>query len=299
MINSHDRVEKNGRVISKLNHFPTEANDHLPMHADLKGAFKDLRPDEVSDCAIEVLNLEVSYSGIPALKDIYCHFPKKSVTAIMGPSGCGKSTLVRTLNRTLKLTPDARVEQGNVFIEGKKIYAKNIDPKAVRKYVGIIHQRPIVFPMSIMENVLFGALFFRELDGTPPQQYAEKYLARVGLLEEVSHRLHEPATKLSGGQQQRLCLARTLANHPSIILMDEPCSAIDPVATETIEKLIAELKRDYTIIVVTHNLQQARRISKQAILMVDGRIIEAGETERLFSKPRTKLASKFITGRMG
>jgi len=298
MIQMHDRGDKNRLDISRFDDCPAKADD-MPQYADLSGPFNDLRPTEGLDSAVEVHGLKVSYSGMPALTDIYCHFPKMSVTAIMGPSGCGKSTLVRTLNRTLELTPDARIEQGNVFIEGQRIYDKGVDPKTVRKYVGIIHQRPIVFPMSIMENVLFGALFFRELDGTSPKRYAEHYLARVGLLGEVSHRLHEPATKLSGGQQQRLCLARTLANHPSIILMDEPCSAIDPVATKTIERLIAELKRDYTIIVVTHNLQQARRISKQAILMVDGRIIEAGDTERLFARPRTKLASEFITGRIG
>jgi len=273
--------------------------DDLPSEADLGDSLNALYPSDDHDSTLEVHGLDVWYGEAPALSGIYCHFPEKSVTAIMGPSGCGKSTLVKTLNRTLELTPGARVGARSVFLHGFDIYGPETDAKIIRKHIGIIHQRPVVFPMSILENVLFGAKFFRELGDESPSAYAERYLDRVGLLDEVSDRLHEPAHKLSGGQQQRLCLARTLANQPEIILMDEPCSAIDPVATQRIEDLIDELKRDYTIIIVTHNLQQARRVSEQAILMFGGRIIEAGPTEALFQHPRTQIAQEFISGAIG
>ena len=169
----------------------------------------------------------------------------------------------------------------------------------IRKRIGIIHQQPTIFPMSIVENVLFGARFHRHINRASAREYAEQYLEVVGLLDEVKDRLREPASKLSGGQQQRLCLARTLANRPEIILMDEPCSAIDPLATQRIEELIGELRKSYTIIIVTHNLHQAKRVSQRVIFMFGGKIVESGVTERLFSEPQTQLARDFCFGLIG
>ena len=268
-------------------------------HADLTAPFDRLPPLEDQEAILEVRGIEAAYGGRVAIEDIYCHFPARTVTAVMGPSGCGKSTLIKILNRTLELTPGAKVRSGAVIFRGRDIYGPDQDPMTIRKRIGIIHQRPIVFPMSIQENVLFGARFHQQIKGVSPRDYAEFHLERVGLLDEVGDRLSEPANRLSGGQQQRLCLARTLANEPEIILMDEPCSAIDPVATQRIEDLIAGLKREYAIIIVTHNLSQARRVSEHAVFMFAGRIIEAGLTKRLFAEPRTELTSNFISGRIG
>jgi phosphate transport system ATP-binding protein len=256
------------------------------------------RPGEL-DAILETRGLSVAYGGHEVLSGIFCHFPPTTVTAIMGPSGCGKSTLVKALNRTLELTPGARVSAGEVWFRGTSLYAPGIDPKSLRKRIGIIHQKPITFPMSIVENVLFGARFHGMLNGIKPRDYAALYLDRVGLLDEVKDRLDAPGHKLSGGQQQRLCLARTLANQPEVILMDEPCSAIDPAATQRIEELILKLKADYTIVIVTHNIGQAKRVSDQAIFMFGGQVIEAGASDRLFREPRTQLAQRFISGAIG
>ncbi len=265
----------------------------------LRKPYDGLLPLTPQEAILEVRGAEVVYGDHVVLHDIYCHFPEKMVTAIMGPSGCGKSTLVKVLNRTLELIPGARLRSGSVLYHGKDIYGNGISAMDIRKQIGIIHQRPVTFPMSILENVIFGAKFHRRMNGMPSREFAEMYLDKVGLLAEVKDRLHEPASRLSGGQQQRLCLARMLANKPDLILMDEPCSAIDPVATQRIEQLIRELKREFTIIVVTHNMNQARRISDQAVFILGGRIIEAGDTARLFSDPQTKLARSFISGLIG
>ncbi len=273
--------------------------DDLSTHTELTKPHGGILPLDDREGILEVRGIEAAYDGRVALEDIFCHFPQTTVSAIMGPSGCGKSTFIKTLNRTLELTPGAEIRAGSVYFHGRDIYANGVDTMEIRKRIGIIHQRPVIFPMSIVENVLFGAKFHKQIDGMPTREYAELYLDRVGLLDEVKDRLREPAAKLSGGQQQRLCLARTLANQPEIILMDEPCSAIDPIATQRIEELIGELKRDYTIIIVTHNLHQAKRVSEQAIFMFAGRIIESGTTERLFAEPQTELARDFCSGLIG
>lgn len=277
---------------------PLRADD-LSSHVELTKPHGGILPLGDHEGILEVRGIEVAYDGREALKDIFCHFPRNTVSAIMGPSGCGKSTFIKTLNRTLELTPGAEILAGSVLFHGRDIYANGTDTMEIRKRIGIIHQRPVIFPMSIIENVLFGAKFHNQIDGMPAREYADMHLERVGLLEEVKDRLREPAAKLSGGQQQRLCLARTLANQPEIILMDEPCSAIDPIATQRIEELIGELKRDYTIIIVTHNLHQAKRVSERAIFMFAGRIIESGTTERLFAEPQTELARDFCSGLIG
>lgn len=268
-------------------------------HADLTKPYDGLLPLPPEDAVLEVRGVNGGYGDKIVLYDIYCHFPEKMVTAIMGPSGCGKSTLIKILNRTLELTPGAGISSGKVLYRGRDIYDSQTAIMDIRKQIGIIHQRPVTFPMSIIENVLFGAKFHRRFNGMARQEFAEFYLEKVGLLDEVKECLNESASKLSGGQQQRLCLARTLANQPDIILMDEPCSAIDPLATQRIENLISELKKEYTLIVVTHNMAQAKRISDLAIFLLSGRIIEAGNTEQLFNEPQTELAQSFISGLIG
>ncbi len=273
--------------------------EHLPLSADLTNPYNGVPPLPPRDAVLEVRNVSSAYGEKTVLHDIYCHFPEKMVTAIMGPSGCGKSTLIKVLNRTLELVPAGHLTAGSVLYRGNDIYGAQMDVMGIRQQIGIIHQRPIIFPLSILENVLFGAKFHRRINGVSPTEYAESYLEKVGLLSEIRDRLHDSAGKLSGGQQQRLCLARTLANQPDVILMDEPCSAIDPISTQKIEELINDLKREYTIVIVTHNMQQARRVSDFAIFMLGGRIIEAGETKQFFSEPQTELAKSFISGLIG
>ena len=273
--------------------------DDLPPQLAPIDARDGLVPSNQRRPVLEVKGLEVAYGGKPAVMQICCHFLGESVTAIMGPSGCGKSTLLKSLNRSIELTEGATITSGSVTFLKQNIYDPTVDPRIIKKRIGIIQQRPIIFPMSILENVLFGAKFYKTFQGIPAREYGEYCLDRVGLIEEVRDRLDEPGSGLSGGQQQRLCLARTLANKPEVILMDEPCSAIDPVATGRIEELIAELKTAYTIIVVTHNIAQANRISDQAILMVGGKIIEAGSNESLFQSPRTEIAHNFLSGQFG
>jgi len=247
--------------------------------------------------AFEIDALVARYGGKPVLHGISCQIPERRVTAIMGPSGCGKTTLIKALNRTLELTPGAAIVSGQVRFRGADLYAPAVDPRAVRRSLGIIHQQPVPFPMSILENVLFGASFHGVCTRAERAAHARLFLEKVGLWDEVKDRLHERATRLSGGQQQRLCLARTLANRPQAILMDEPCSALDPHATRRIEDHIADLRTEYPVVVVTHNLGQARRISDHALIVIDGRVVEAGLTDRIFEAPQTELAHDFLSGR--
>ncbi len=249
--------------------------------------------------AFEIDGLVAGYGNKPTLSGISCRIPQQRVTAIMGPSGCGKSTLIKALNRTLELTPGAAVMSGAVRFCGVDIYAPTIDPRAIRRSLGIIHQQPVPFPMSIIENVLFGARFHGVCASSDRESYARQFLEKVGLWEEVKDRLHERASKLSGGQQQRLCLARTLANRPQAILMDEPCSALDPYATRHVEEHIVALRDQYPVVVVTHNIGQARRISDHVLFMVDGRLVETGPASQIFEAPRSQLARDFISGRFG
>jgi phosphate transport system ATP-binding protein len=269
---------------------PQEMRDRFPARAFAA-------PQPAALLAVE--DMHACYDEHAVLHEVHCAFPERQVTAIMGPSGCGKSTLIKTLNRSLELMPRARVTRGRVLFRGQDIYAPGADPVAIRKHIGIIHQRPIPFPMSVLDNVLFGVRFHRRMAARAQRDLAQQLLERVGLWNEVSARLDAPASALSGGQQQRLCLARTLANAPDVILMDEPCSALDPAATRHIEALIAELKRDYTIVIVTHNMSQARRVSDQALFFYQGRLIEAGPTVELFERPREAMTREFVTGQIG
>ncbi|HWM31243.1 MAG TPA: phosphate ABC transporter ATP-binding protein [Methyloceanibacter sp.] len=251
-----------------------------------------------SPAAFELRNLAVTYGAIPVLRGIDCRISEGAVTAIMGPSGCGKSTLVKTLNRTLELTAGIRVS-GEVKFRGQDLYAASIDPRSVRRTLGIIHQRPVPFPMSILENVLFGASFHGRINGEDRIDYARRFLERVSLWEEVKDRLGDRAECLSGGQQQRLCLARTLATKPSALLLDEPCSALDPYATRHIEEHVRDLKRDFPVVIVTHNVAQARRVSDYVLFIYEGELIEAGPTEHVFAAPSSRLARDFISGQFG
>ena len=246
---------------------------------------------------IVVKDLNLWYGDNHALHDISIDIPKNSVTAFIGPSGCGKSTFLRCLNRMNDLIPSCRIE-GNVNIDGEDIYSKNIDVVDLRKRVGMVFQKPNPFPMSIQDNIAYGP----RIHGVKKKEVGgivEEALKSGALWEEVSDRLEISALDLSGGQQQRLCIARTLAVKPEVILFDEPCSALDPISTGKIEDLILELKKKYTIVIVTHNMQQAARISDYTAFFLLGDLIEFGKTEQIFESPQKKETEDYITGRFG
>lgn len=245
---------------------------------------------------IEVKNLNFYYSNVIALKNINLSFMDKFVTAIIGPSGCGKSTFLRTLNRMHELYPDQRVD-GEILLEGQNIFL--LDAMELRSIIGMVFQRPNPFSKSIFENVAFGPRIRGERSISVLAGIVEDSLKKAGLWEEVKDKLKQSAYALSGGQQQRLCIARALAVNPEVLLFDEPTSALDPIATAKIEELIVQLKQIVTIIIVTHNMQQAARISDNTIFMMLGEIIETGATDKIFTMPKEKLTEDYITGRFG
>ena len=252
--------------------------------------------DERFDITVSDCNLY--YGDFQALKSVDIHIEENEVTALIGPSGCGKSTFIKMLNRMNDLVEDCRIT-GKILIGGQDIYAKGTDVTLLRKNTGMVFQKPNPFPMSIYDNIAFAPRTFgikkkRELD-----RIVDSSLKQVGLWNEVKDRLRKSAMGLSGGQQQRLCIARALAADPKILLMDEPTSALDPISTGKIEELINELKEDYTIVIVTHNMQQATRISDKTAFFLLGEIIEYGTTEGLFSKPHDERTENYITGRFG
>jgi phosphate transport system ATP-binding protein len=248
---------------------------------------------------IKVSNLNFYYGRTQALQDISLEIPEKQVTAFIGPSGCGKSTFLRTLNRMNDIIPYSRVE-GKVLLDGQDIYAPDTDVVKLRRKVGMIFQKSNPFPKSIFENVAYGIRINRlHRNKADLEERVEKALRDAALLDEVKDRLHEPAFGLSGGQQQRLCIARALAIQPEVILMDEPASALDPIATQKIEELIFELKKNYTIAIVTHNMQQAARISDVTAFFMLGKLIEVNPTKKIFTNPDQKLTEDYITGRFG
>ena len=244
-------------------------------------------------------NVNIHFGKNHAVKDIGMDFPENSVTAIIGPSGCGKSTLLRSLNRMHDLVPSAQVT-GKVLLDSDDIYARNVDPVAIRRRVGMVFQKPNPFPaMSIYDNVVAGYKLNSRMVRSEADEIVESCLKRVALWEEVKDRLKANAMTLSGGQQQRLCIARTIAVKPEVILMDEPASALDPISTLKIEELIEELKERYTIIIVTHNMQQAARVSDYTAFLYMGNLIECGETKKIFTTPEQKQTEDYITGRFG
>lgn len=253
----------------------------------------------VPDPCIEIRNLNAWYGDIHALRDVGFEIGHGEVLALIGPSGCGKTTLLRCLNRLNDAVEDARV-RGEVTLDGQDIYSRSVDPVALRARVGMVFQKPNPFPKSIYDNVAYGArIHGLATDRAELDDIVHTSLERVGLLKEVRERLDEPGTDLSGGQQQRLCIARTIAVDPEVILMDEPCSALDPIATARIEDLVDELSAEYVIVIVTHSMQQAARVSNRVAYMNQGQLIEVGETDRIFTNPLHKLTEDYITGRIG
>lgn len=241
-------------------------------------------------------SLNFFYGPKQALFDINLTIPERKVTAFIGPSGCGKSTFLRTINRMNDLIDNTRVE-GLMTLDGDDIYSKETDVVELRKKVGMVFQKPNPFPKSIFDNIAYGPKIHGTKNKTDLEEIVERSLHRSGLWDEVKDRLHESAISLSGGQQQRLCIARTLAIDPEVVLMDEPTSALDPKATQRIEDLIDELSMDYTIIIVTHNMQQAARVSDFTAFFFEGNLIEHGITERMFTLPGNKKTEEYITGR--
>ncbi|MGL4767636.1 MAG: phosphate ABC transporter ATP-binding protein PstB [Formosimonas sp.] len=247
---------------------------------------------------IEVKNLDFYYGEHKALKDINLIIPEKKVTAFIGPSGCGKSTLLRTLNRMFELYPDQRAT-GEINFEGENILTSKTDVSILRAKIGMVFQKPTPFPMSIYENVAFGVRLFEKLSKGEMNERVEWAIKKAALWDQVKDKLHQSGNSLSGGQQQRLCIARAIAVKPQVLLMDEPCSALDPISTTKIEELITELKQDYTVVIVTHNMQQAARCSDYTAYMYLGELIEFNETRQMFLKPARQETEDYITGRFG
>ncbi|HYV86284.1 MAG TPA: phosphate ABC transporter ATP-binding protein PstB [Patescibacteria group bacterium] len=247
---------------------------------------------------VEIDRLSLRYGQVLALKDVSMTIARHQVTAFIGPSGCGKSTLLRCLNRMNDLIDGVRID-GSIRIAGRDIYDGSIHVTDLRKSVGMVFQKSNPFPKSIFDNVAYGPRILRMGRGSDLEAIVERSLKAAALWDEVSDRLHESALRLSGGQQQRLCIARAIAVEPDVLLMDEPCSALDPIATARIEELMEELKTRYTIVVVTHNMQQAARVSDQTGFMLLGELVEFGETAALFTTPRDRRTEDYITGRFG
>jgi phosphate transport system ATP-binding protein len=279
--------------------------ESLP-HLTVRESVEPPQAGIATEPAFSVQGLEVFYRGKPALKDVTMDIAQREITSIIGPSGCGKSTLIRCFNRMNDLIPGASMK-GRVLYHGEDIYAADVDPVAVRRRVGMVFQRPNPFPKSIRDNVAFGA----KINGYRGNmdELVESCLRRAALWDEVKDELKKSALALSGGQQQRLCIARALAVEPDVILMDEPASALDPVSTTRIEDLMQELKRDYTIVIVTHNMQQAARVSDKAAFLyteVDeaahsrwGILVEYGDTKTIFTNPSDKRTEDYVSGRIG
>jgi phosphate transport system ATP-binding protein len=278
------------------------------IHTAVRGAREEAgaRPKLAAEAVFELGGVTVSYGGIPAVADVSLDVYRNHITALIGPSGCGKSTLIRCLNRMNDLIPSASVE-GSVLYHGQDLYGKQVDPVEVRKRIGMVFQKPNPFPKSIFDNVAFGPRVLGMKDDLHAR--VERALRRAALWEEVKDRLDASAYGVSGGQQQRLCIARCLAVDPDVILMDEPCSALDPISTGKIEDLMLELKQDYSIVIVTHNMQQAARMSdRTAFLIVEldagekhrtGRVVEYDETEKIFTNPSDQRTEDYVTGKVG
>lgn len=267
--------------------------------ADVSGLpqqFIDLVPQE--QVKVDVRDLNFFYGATQALSGVSMGIPKNAVTAIVGPSGCGKSTLLRVLNRIYGLYPGQRAE-GEVLLDGQNILDRKVHLPWLRSRVGMVFQQSTPFPMSIFDNVAFGVRLYESLRKADLAGRVEESLRRAALWDEVKDKLDRPALSLSGGQQQRLCVARSMAVRPEVLLLDEPASALDPISTAKLEDTIVSLKRAVAIVIVTHNLQQAARVSDRTAFMFLGRLIEYGTTERMFNNPRTTRAADYVTGRFG
>lgn len=274
---------------------PVTVMDPATAHSE-SAALPDSKPKPVPK--IEATNLDFYYGKFQALRNVTLSAPANQVTALIGPSGCGKSTFLRCLNRMNDLIEDTKLT-GKVVIDGTDIYSPNVDPVELRKAVGMVFQKPNPFPMSIYDNVAYGPRIHDRHKKSVLDDIVENCLRKAFLWDEVKDKLNASANGLSGGQQQRLCIARTIAVDPEIILMDEPCSALDPVATARIEDLMEELKAQFTIVIVTHNMQQAQRASDRTVFFMLGEVIEAGTTEDIFMRPKVQRTEDYISGRFG
>ncbi len=275
------------------------SKQHIESH-DAFAAAANRQPEVKPDipAKISVKNLNFYYQKFHALHDITLDIPENQVTAFIGPSGCGKSTLLRTFNKMFQLYPEQRAE-GEIIINNENILTSKQDVALLRANVGMVFQKPTPFPMSIYDNIAFGVKLFEKLSRADMDARVEWALTKAALWTETKDKLHAQGTNLSGGQQQRLSIARAIAIRPEILLMDEPCSALDPISTGKIEELIFELKKDYTIVMVTHNMQQAARCSDKTAFMYLGDLIEFDETDTIFTKPNHKQTEDYITGRYG
>ena len=248
--------------------------------------------------SLQIRNLNFYYGNFHALKSVTMDIPERKVTAFIGPSGCGKSTLLRTFNRMYSLYPDQRAE-GEILVDGENIITTRRDVSLIRARIGMVFQKPTPFPMSIYDNIAFGVRLFERLSRRDMDDRVEWALTRAALWKEVKDKLHQSGQSLSGGQQQRLCIARGIAIKPQVLLLDEPCSALDPISTAKVEELIHELKTDYTVVIVTHNMQQAARVSDYTAYMYLGELIEYDVTDQIFIKPKKPQTEDYITGRFG
>lgn len=282
-----------------MNQFISEKNSIKPLVPDMpKAAPRNRKLSSEAGHSVQIRKLHAYYGDTEAVKGVDLIFPANKITAIIGPSGCGKSTLVRCINRMHEEIPGTTVK-GQVVLNDINIYGKDIDPVGVRRTIGMVFQKPNPFPtMSILENVTAGPRLVGPKDKNL-NELAEKALRDAGLWEEVKDRLNKPAGSLSGGQQQRLCIARTIALEPEVLLLDEPCSALDPQSTLRIEELVVKLKNRFTVVLVTHNLQQAVRIADRTAFMLNGELVEVGSTKRIFGSPRDSRTEEYVTGKFG
>ena len=252
----------------------------------------------LQETKIAVQNLNFYYEDFHALKNINLRIAKNKVTAFIGPSGCGKSTLLRSFNRMFELYPNQKAT-GEINLDGENLLTTKMDISLIRAKVGMVFQKPTPFPMSIYDNVAFGVRLFEKLSKEKMNERVEWALTKAALWNEVKDKLHKSGDSLSGGQQQRLCIARGIAIKPSVLLLDEPCSALDPISTMKIEELITELKQDYTVVIVTHNMQQATRCSDYTAFMYLGELVEFGQTQQIFDRPKIQRTEDYIRGKMG
>lgn len=269
-----------------------------PVAISASSAIGHMPADMASPIRIAVKNLNFYYGDFRGLKDISLDFHDRQVTALIGPSGCGKSTLLRTFNRIYSLYPEQRAD-GEILLDGQNILSNALDVNELRARVGMVFQKPTPFPMSIYDNIAFGIRLYEKLGKVDLEARVEEALRKAALWDEVKDKLRQSGMGLSGGQQQRLCIARTIAQKPEVILLDEPTSALDPISTGKIEDLIEQLRSEFTIVIVTHNMQQAARISQFTAFMYLGELIEFGPTNKMFMNPNQKQTQDYITGRFG
>ena len=280
----------------------TRAEDNRKHHAPQEPVKPGKRPpsglQQVSNPKLVARNLDFYYGKYHALQQIDLQVQENGITALIGPSGCGKSTLLRCFNRIYNLYPDQRAT-GEVLFDGRNILGPREDLNLLRARIGMVFQKPTPFPMSIYDNIAFGVKLYERLGRSEMEERVEWALRKAALWEETKDKLRQTGTQLSGGQQQRLCIARAIAVKPEVVLLDEPCSALDPISTLKVEELITELKQDYTIVIVTHNMQQAARVSDYTAFMYLGRLIEFNDTDTIFTNPAVRETEDYITGRFG